>query len=110
MRFPFVAAVAVCSLVQIAWAADTEVPQVRVTDFQKGVATATDVEAKLGQPQKTGKKDNGDTTLTYYFKKSSSNAARYIPFVRFAAGASNVHITKYVFEFDASSHLVSGII
>jgi len=85
----------------------TKVEQSQIDQFQKGVATEADVEAKLGKPQSIGQTANGDKTLTYVYAKGSPNAASFIPVARWAAGNAKWHSTKVVFEFDATGHLLN---
>jgi outer membrane protein assembly factor BamE (lipoprotein component of BamABCDE complex) len=85
----------------------TQVEQADVERFQKGVATPTEVVAKLGTPQETGHKDNGDTTLSYVYMKGSPKAATFIPVVGLFAGGADVHSTRVTFEFDPSGHLLT---
>jgi outer membrane protein assembly factor BamE (lipoprotein component of BamABCDE complex) len=84
----------------------TQVQQSQIDQFQKGVATAADVEARLGKPQSTGQTANGDQTLTYVYAKGSPNAASFVPVVRWAAGSAQWHSTRVDFEFDKSGHLL----
>jgi len=86
----------------------TQVQQPQIDQFQKGVATVADVEAKLGKPQTIGQTANGDQTLTYVYAKGSPNAASFIPVVRWAAGSAKWHSTRVDFEFDKTGHLLSS--
>jgi hypothetical protein len=85
----------------------TEVTQAEISQFQIGVATIQDVEAKIGMPQKSGPLDNGGTVADYILLQESANAASYVPFARLAAGAMNVHETRVEFQFDSQGHLAA---
>jgi hypothetical protein len=86
----------------------TVVTQAQIDQFQKGTATITDVEGKLGMPQKTHPLDNGDTVVDYILLEEQANVASYIPGARLVAGGMNVHETRVEFEFDKASHLVGA--
>lgn len=85
----------------------TEVTQAEISQFQAGVATIGDVEAKLGMPQRSGPFGNGGTTADYILMQESANAASYVPFARLVAGAMNLHETRVEFQFDAAGHLAA---
>jgi hypothetical protein len=99
--------IAVSCLLLGAWTRGTQVQPSQLEAFKNGVTTADDVKAKLGQPQKSSQKDDGETSLTYVYMEGDSNAARFIPFIRLVAGGTNVHTTKEEFDFDASGHLLA---
>jgi outer membrane protein assembly factor BamE (lipoprotein component of BamABCDE complex) len=85
----------------------TQVEQADVDRFQKGVTTPADVIAKLGAPQESGHKDNGDTTLSYVYLKGTPKAATFIPIVGLFAGGADVHSTRVTLEFDPTGHLLT---
>jgi hypothetical protein len=85
----------------------TQVEQADVDRFQKGVTTPAEVVAKLGAPQETGHKNNGDTTLSYVYMKGTPKPATFIPVVGLFAGGSDTHTTRVTFEFDPSGHLLT---
>jgi outer membrane protein assembly factor BamE (lipoprotein component of BamABCDE complex) len=85
----------------------TQVEQADVDHFQKGTATPAEIVAKLGAPQETGHKDNGDTTLSYVYMKGTPKAATFIPVVGLFAGGADMHSTRVTFEFDPSGHLLT---
>lgn len=85
----------------------TQVEQADVDHFQKGVATPAEIVAKLGAPQETGHKDNGDTTLSYVYVKGTPKPASFIPVVGLFAGGADTHSTRATFEFDPSGHLMT---
>lgn len=85
----------------------TQVEQSQVDQFQRGVTTPVDVQARLGAPQETGHKDNGDTTLSYVYVKGTPKAATFIPVVGIFAGGTDMHQTRVTFEFDPSGHLLT---
>jgi hypothetical protein len=85
----------------------TQVEKADVDHFQKGTATPAEIVAKLGAPQETGHKDNGDTTLSYVYMKGTPKAATFIPVVGLFAGGADMHSTRVTFEFDPSGHLLT---
>jgi hypothetical protein len=107
MKLLRVAALAGSSLLLMAGARGTEVSQAQIAQFQPGVATLSDVEAKLGAPTKTGPSSGGGTAVDYILLDETPNAASAVPFARLAAGAMNLHESRVEFQFDASSHLVA---
>jgi hypothetical protein len=68
--------------------------------FHKGVTTPGDVVAKLGAPQETGQKDNGNTTLNYVQVKGTPKAATFTPVVGLFAGGTDVHSARVTLELD----------
>lgn len=107
MKLAQISAALACAVLLSAGTRGTEVSQAQIAQFQTGVATIMDVETKLGMPQKTIQLDNGDTAADYILLQESANGASYVPIVRLAAGAMNVHEVKVEFEFDKAGHLVS---
>ena len=101
-----ISAILSCAVLCMAGTRGTVVTQSRIDQFRKGAATLTDVEGKLGMPQKTHPMDNGDTAVDYILLEEEANTASYIPGARLVAGGMNVHEIRVEFEFDASSHLV----
>lgn len=83
----------------------TEVTAAQIDQFQKGVATVTDVENKLGIPQKSGPAPSGGTAADYILLDETANTAANIPFARLVAGAMDVHEVKVEFQFNSSGHL-----
>lgn len=87
----------------------TEVDQAQIDQFQKGVATLTDVEAKLGQPQGTVHNADGGITVTYTQTSAAGNAQSYVPFARWAKGSETTITTRNVaFVFDARGKLINA--
>jgi hypothetical protein len=107
MKLVRVAAILSCAVVCMAGTRGTVVTQAHIDQFRKGAATLTDVEGKLGMPQKTHPTDNGDTAIDYILLEEEANAASYIPGARLVAGGMNVHEIRVEFEFDNSNHLVN---
>jgi hypothetical protein len=85
----------------------TEVAQTQISQFQIGAATMTDVQGRLGMPQKSGPMPNGGTALDYNLLDESPNGASFVPLARLAAGAMNVHEVRVEFQFDAAGHLAA---
>jgi hypothetical protein len=110
-RFPFAtrsaALAAAVAVLTACTTVGTQVEQADVDRFQKGTATPADVIAKLGKPQETGHKDNGDTTLSYVYMKGSPKAATFIPVVGLFAGGADMHSTRVTFEFDPAGRLLT---
>jgi outer membrane protein assembly factor BamE (lipoprotein component of BamABCDE complex) len=109
MKLVRICAILSCAAVCMAGTRGTVVTQAQIDQFQKGTATMTDVESKLGMPQKTHPLDNGDTAVDYILLEEEANAASYIPGARLVAGGMNVHEVRVEFEFDKSSHLVGAV-
>lgn len=85
----------------------TQVDQAQIEQFQKGVATVADVEAKLGQPQQTAQNPDGGLTLTYVGKSATGNAQSYVMFARWANGSETTITTRNVaFIFGPQSKLM----
>jgi hypothetical protein len=95
-------------LLMIAATKGTEVSSAQIAQFQVGAATVTDVENRLGMPQRSGPSPSGGTAIDYILFDESPNAASAVPFARLAAGAMNVHETRVEFQFDGQGHL-SGV-
>ena len=106
MKLVKTTAILACAVVCMAGTRGTVVTQAQIDQFQKGAATLSDVEGKLGVPQKTHPLDNGDTAIDYILLEEQANTASFIPGARLVAGGMNVHEIRVEFEFDASSHLV----
>lgn len=86
----------------------TQVDQAQIDQFQKGVATASDVQAKLGQPQQTVQNPDGGVTLTYTSKSATGNAQSYVAFARWANGSETTITTRNVaFVFDSRGRLAN---
>ncbi len=84
----------------------TQVDQAQIDQFQKGVATVTDVAAKLGQPQQTAQNPNGGLTVIYTSKSATGNTQSYVPFARWANGSETTITTRTVaFAFDSGGKL-----
>jgi hypothetical protein len=107
MKLLNVSAIAVCSLLFIAATKETEVSQAQIGQFQIGAASVTDVEGKLGMPQKSGPMPNGGTSLDYNLLDESPNGASFVPLARLAAGAMNLHEVRVEFQFDTAGHLAA---
>jgi hypothetical protein len=107
MKLLKVSVIAGCWVLLCAATRGTEVTATQIGQFQIGVATVLDVEGKLGMPQKSGPTSDGGTNLDYILADGSANAASYIPLVRLAAGAANIHETRVEFQFDGQSHLIA---
>ncbi len=87
---------------------EKQVDPAQITQFQNGVSTVADVQAKLGEPQQSAQKPEGGTTLTYIYRNASSNSASYVPFVRWGAGEVAVKTTDVVFEFDSAGRMLGN--
>ena len=80
----------------------TKVDQAQIDKFQKGVTTASEVQATLGQPQQTTQNSDGGVTMTYTSKDAVGNAQSHVAFARWAAGSETTITTKNVmFVFDS---------
>jgi hypothetical protein len=108
MKLTQTVAAAVWGLALIAATRGTEISQSQIDQFQKGTATISDVESRLGMPQRSRPSQNGGTLVDYILLDESANAASYLPFARLVAGAMYVHEVRTEFEFDSSGHLVSA--
>ena len=87
----------------------TQVDQAQIDQFQKGVATVADVEAKLGQPQKTARNPDGGLTVTYTGTSATGNAQSYVGGARWAKGSETTITTRNVaFAFDSRGKLVDA--
>ena len=83
------------------------IDQAHIDQFQKGVATASDVQAKLGKPQQIAQTPDGGVTLTYTSTSATGNTQSYVPFARWAKGSETTITTRTVtFAFDAAGKLV----
>ena len=85
----------------------TVVDQAQIDQFQKGVATASDVQAKLGKPQQTSQTPDGGVALTYTSKSATGNAQSHVPLARWGKGSETTITTRNVaFAFDVAGRLV----
>ncbi len=82
--------------------------QAQIEQFQTGVATVTDVKAKLGEPQQSAQKTDGGTTLTYVHRERTSNATSYVPFARWAGGEVTIRTTSVAFDFGPAGKLLDS--
>ena len=71
----------------------TPVDQAQIDSFQKGVATVSDVRAKLGEPQQRVQNPDGGLTLTYISTSAEGNAQSHRAYARCASG-SETTITR----------------
>ena len=86
-----------------------QVDQAQIDQFQKGVTTVTEVEAKLGQPQQTVQNPDGGLALTYTStsKSAAGNAQSHVAYARWAGGAETTITTHSVtFVFGSGGKLV----
>jgi hypothetical protein len=107
MKLIKISAIAGCCLLLMAATKGTEVSQAEISQFQTGTATVTDVEGKLGMPQRSGPTPGGGTAIDYILLDEKANGAAYVPLVRLAAGAMNVHEVRVEFQFDTGGHLTA---
>lgn len=83
-----------------------QVDQAQIDQFHKGVTTALEVQAKLGQPQQTVQNPDGGVALTYSSKSATGNTQSYVPFARWTSGSETMITTRNVtFAFDTAGKL-----
>ncbi|HKT53881.1 MAG TPA: hypothetical protein VJP88_05485 [Caulobacteraceae bacterium] len=107
MKLIKVCTVSAAGLLMIAATKGAEVSAAQIAQFRVGVATVTDVENKLGMPQKSGLAPGGGTAIDYLLLDESPNATSAVPFAREVAGAMNLHETRVEFQFDVQGHLAT---
>jgi outer membrane protein assembly factor BamE (lipoprotein component of BamABCDE complex) len=84
----------------------TQVDQAQIDQFQKGVTTASEVEAKLGQPQQTVQNPDGSLALTYTSKSAVGNTQSHVAYARWVGGAETTITTRNVtFVFGSGGKL-----
>ena len=76
--------------------------------FKVGVATETDVEARLGKPMVSTKSSDGTAVLVYYAGKTHVKAATFIPVVGLFAGGVQSNTAALTFVLDANGVLKSS--
>lgn len=108
MKLLKVSAIALCSLLLIAATKGTQVSQAQIGQFQIGAATVTEIEGKLGMPQRSGPMPNGGTAIDYILLDELPNAAAFVPLARLAAGAMNLHEVRVEFQFDTAGRLAAA--
>ena len=87
----------------------TQVDQAQIDQFHKGVTTALEVQAKLGQPQQTVQNPDGGIALTYSSRSATGNTQSYVPFARWANGSeTTIAMHNVTFAFDAAGKLVEN--
>lgn len=82
-----------------------EVSQQTVQSFQKGVATQSDILAKLGAPTTKASLSDGRSVWVYSFAAAKARPESFIPLVGAFVGGSDVHATTASFIFDQSGTL-----
>jgi hypothetical protein len=76
--------------------------------FKVGVATVSDVEAKLGKPMVATNNSDGTVILTYYAGKTHVKGATFIPIVGLFAGGVDSQSAVLMFIFDGNGLLKSS--
>jgi hypothetical protein len=103
---PNIVAATTTSASNAAKTSGTPVDQAQIDSFQKGIATVSDVEAKLGEPQQTVKNPDGGVTLTYISKSAEGNAQSHMAYARWAEGSETTITTRnVVFVFNSDGKL-----
>ena len=103
---PNIVAATTTSASNAAKTSGTQVDQAQIDSFQKGVATMSEVQTKLGQPQQTTQNPDGGLTLTYTSKSATGNAQSHMAYARWTAGAETTITTRNVmFVFDSGGLL-----
>ena len=103
---PNIVAATTTSASNAAKTSGTQVDQAQIDSFQKGVATASDVQAKLGDPQQRVQNPDGSLTLTYTSKNAVGNAQSHMAYARWASGAETTITTRNVmFVFNSDGRL-----
>lgn len=84
----------------------TAVDQSQIDQFKKGVATASDVQAKLGKPQQTAQTPDGGVELTYTSQSATGNTQSHVPIARWTKGSeTTITMRNVTFAFDAAGKL-----
>ena len=103
---PNIVAATTTSASNAAKTSGTQVDQAQMDSFQKGVATVSDVQAKLGEPQQRVQNPDGGLTLTYISKSAEGNAQSHMAYARWAEGSETTITTRNVaFVFNSDGKL-----
>jgi|SRR5579885_1751824 len=84
-------------------------PQVDIRDFKVGLATAQDVETRLGPPSTQTQTSDGTVVLIYVVARDHVKAATFIPYVGLFAGGTRFQATTMTFTFGSDGLLKSAM-
>jgi outer membrane protein assembly factor BamE (lipoprotein component of BamABCDE complex) len=103
---PNIVAATTTSASNAAKTSGTQVDQAQIDQFQKGVTTVSEVQAKLGQPQQTVHNPDGSLGLIYTSRNATGNAQSHVAYARWLGGAETTITTRNVtFVFDSRGKL-----
>jgi outer membrane protein assembly factor BamE (lipoprotein component of BamABCDE complex) len=85
-----------------------KVDPTKLTNFQKGKTTYSEVVAKLGNPTQTATHDNGTKTAIYAYMSSQPRPESFIPYVGLMVGGADVETSSVNLNFDKHD-ILTGI-
>jgi hypothetical protein len=78
----------------------------QLTTFKKGVTTAPDVEAKLGNPTSQTITSDGNTMLMYNYMAYQTRASSFIPIAGAFVGGADVQSSMVMFRFGPDGKMI----
>lgn len=85
----------------------TKIDPNKLSTFEKGKTTSSEVIAALGKPMVVGSTSEGGSFISYAFATASPDAASFIPFIGPLVGTTDSQSITVTFMFDHDKKLES---